>query len=399
MIKTTYLFFAADGSPPEILEQHPEMKKSPQIVGVLPAELSSSFIRDCPPAQMKYLSKTLPYLVEDSIASPIDAMHCLSQQLKNSQPLRNSQPENSQIRVIATSRQTILECLSQAEALGLKLDRLYIDADLIPRPAEGRSTRAIIGNGRQLIKTANGLIAALSAQGSAMPIQELSPDSDLITEQSDQLEIDNYQAFCTDAIAQISFISCPPINLLQGDYKPRQSAAARAATVRKVLMVGLVILVVQISYWLIVGANYNTKAQSLRQQSESVYQELFPQDKKIIDLVAQAEGHLAESKTNSSENSFLILLGELGKATKGSGEGARAGILLKSVQYDQKTGQLRAEVVATKISELEKVEKELKKSPNLIAQIDHISENPNTSEEFPANMRLTLKANSKGGAK
>ena len=387
MKKTTYLFFAADGSQPEIVDDHPDAKQSPQIVGILPAELSACFIRDCPPAQKKYLSKTLPYLVEDSIASPIDTMHCLSQPIGN-----------SQIRVLAVSREELSKCLSQAESLGLKLDKLHIDADLIKMPSEGKLNSVINSNGRQLVKTSKGLIAALDEQDSAQTIPELTDSTTAIgagqSGQPEQLDIQNYQAFCTDGTQPTTNSNCPPLNLLQGDFAPRQSAAARAATVHRVLLLATAILFVQMCYWLVAGATYQDKAEALRQQSEQTYREFFPEDKKIIDLIAQAEGHLAQAENTTQKHSFLALLAELGAAIKTSQ--AEHSMLLKSVHYENITGQLRAELVAKKITDLEKVQKELRENSNLAAETDNISESPGATGGFPANMGLSLKFRTKG---
>ena len=377
MIKTTYLFFATDGSPPEIVEHHPELQQSAQIVGILAAELTASFIRDCPPAQKKYLSKTLPFLVEDSIASPIDTMHCVSQPIGN-----------SQIRVLTTSRDTVLKCLNQADALGLKVDQLYIDADLIAVSPDDIKTRVITFVERQLIKTSNGLVAAIDEQDSAVGIQELQ------SAQPEQVEMQNYQTFCTDAIEQAEPSVCSPLNLLQGEFTPRQSAVVRAATVHKILLVAMAVFFVQMSYWMIVGVSYKDKADVLKEKSEQIYQGFFPGEKKIVDLIAQAEGHLTQANTRTSRHSFLALLAELGEAIKTS-EGGSV-ILLKSVHYEQTTGQLRAELAANQITELERVQEQLRTNSGLIAQTDHISENPGRAEKLSAKMRLTLKARPSG---
>jgi hypothetical protein len=70
--------------------------------------------------------------------------------------------------------------------------------------------------------------------------------------------------------------------------------------------------------------------------------------------------------------------------------------LLRSVQYEQATGQLIAELVAKKITVLETLQKELSKSIGLTSETNHISESPSTTDAFPANMRLTLKPQLKG---
>ena len=387
MRQITYLFFSADGSQPEILEHHPQAKPSPQIIGILPAELCASFVRRCPPAQKKYLNKTLPYLVEDDIASSIDEMHCLSQPIGN-----------SQIRVLAIGRDKISECLNQAEALGLKLDKLYIDADLIEMPTDDKFQKVITCNGRQLIKTSKGLIASLNQQDSAGHIQELTDPTAAIravpSDESGILGMKNIQAFCIDGTQPVINGSCPPLNLLQGDFAPRQTAAARAATVHKVLMLAMVVLFVQMSYWLIAGATYQEKAEALRQQSEATYRGLFPEDKKIIDLVAQAEGHLSQLNNSTQGHSFQALLAELGKAIKANDK--ESTILLKSVQYQKATGQLRAELVAKQISAVEKVQTELGEQQDLAIETEHISESPSATDAFPATMRLTLKSRLRG---
>ena len=394
MKNTTYLFFPSDGSQPEIIKQDPESKQSPLNIAILPAELCSSFIRDCPPAQQKYLSKTLPYLVEESIATPIDNMHCVSQSIGN-----------SQIRVFTISRTTLLHCLKQAEALELKLDQLYIDADLIPDAHDANSPSVICCNGRRLVKTSKGLIAAMRAQHSDAHIEELiaqaadqsEGQSEGQSSQQQESDIEHYQALCIEGSQRVIDSCCSPLNLLQGEFAPGQTAAARAATVHKLIMLAMVVLLVQVSYWLIAGSTFEDKAQALKQQSEATYHQLFPDDKKIIDLVAQAEGHLSQINSTTDELSFLALLGELGKAIKASD--ATSTILLKSVHYEKPTGQLRAELVANNILALERVHKELETKFNFATETDHISENPSATDEFPANMRLTLKSRSKGARK
>lgn len=395
-----YLLYRDDGSladnignvPPTAQAKRSEGRAAnTQVIGILPAQLVSSFIRDCPPKQRKYLGKTLPFLLEDSIASPIETMHCVSQSIGD-----------NQIRALAVSRDVMSRAVAEAEAAGVKLDKLYVDADLIAiddggktkiircsnavKPTEGQLHTGPLK--AQLLKTGQGLIAgsieSINQPGESIQINDMDNPA--------PIDFESREEFCINALADDNGTASlrPPINLLQREFEPHNAAASRAQTIQKIMFVITTILFIQVSYWLIIGDSYKHRAEELQKQSRQTYQHFFPDDKKIIDIVSQAQGHLSQTVTRRSDGTFLLMLATLGESIKNINQGEE--MLLTSVKYEKNFGQLTAELRAKQISHLENLRNELKNKTHFVIQIDHISQNPETGEKFPASMQVTLKS-------
>ena len=337
-------------------EQCPE--KIDRVVGIVSARMVSSLLREIPRKQMRYLSKTLPFLVEDDLIAPIDKMHIVSQVVTD-----------NKVRIFAIDHDLMQSCISWAGDRNLILDELYVDADLMTLDLNTLQDRVIHCDSGYLFKGAEGLIASFDSVDQLAGIENCylgaGPES---------LEpIENYQQFFSKLIVDEVPSSLPPVNLLQRGYVPKTALAERSALVRRVILSASVLLMVQIFYWVLVGADYNVEAQQLQEKATLTYRQHFPSEKTIIDIRSQAEGHLAQAGKPQGTTSFLTVLEMVGDAIQEhSVEGE---VLVRSIQYKNQAGDVVVEVTAPSVAIIEQVRAALIDGSDLDVQTEQINQN------------------------
>jgi type II secretory pathway component PulL len=130
---------------------------------------------------------------------------------------------------------------------------------------------------------------------------------------------------------------------------------------------------VQIFYWVLVGADYNVEAQQLQEKATLTYRQHFPSEKTIIDIRSQAEGHLAQAGKPQGTTSFLTVLEMVGDAIQEhSVEGE---VLVRSIQYKNQAGDVVVEVTAPSVAIIEQVRAALIDGSDLDVQTEQINQN------------------------
>lgn len=314
------------------------------IIGIISAVDVSTFVREVPPAQKKFLNKTLPYLIEDDLIQAVETQHIVSQLL----------PENK-VRAVVISRVLIQQYLDQAKAQNVRLDKLMIDADLLSSQANPLENKVAIINGQQLIKTNQGMLASIP---STVPPDKIL---DNLTAKED-ISTNSYQHLIAEALQSPPTKNLDPIDLLKGAFAPIGSLQNRSKMVQTLLTTCAVLLTVQCLYWGMVGATYQTNAESLAAVSTKTYRGYFPNDKNIIDIRRQAEGHISQATNVDINHSFLGLIKKLGEGIQQSSY--KDSVLIKSIRYQQETGDIRIELTGPSIAIIENIRMILDKTLN-----------------------------------
>ena len=201
--------------------------------------------------------------------------------------------------------------------------------------------------------------------------------------------VDEYCRFLAES-ANGDGATLPPVNLLQGDYAPKASLAQRAALVHRLMTSVSVLLLVQVFYWVMVGAQYKQEAQLLREQSTAIYQRYFPSDKTIIDIRSQAEGHLSRLVRPQNNVSFVSGVEVVGEAVQGYFAGGD--LVVSSIQYKRQAGDLVMEVDARNIAEVEVLRSVLTEERGLNVLTERVNQT-RQSQDSKQGIRARLRIN------
>ena len=337
-----------------------------ETIGILSATDVSTFVREVPPQQKKYLSKTLPYLLEDDLIQAVETQHIVSQLLSN-----------TIVRAVVISRTLLKQYLDRARTQNITLTKLIIDADLLGIDPDAQQNRLMSCNGHQLIKTKQGILSTIP---SAMPIDSIVEGLDAQVASS----FDNYKQFVAEAIHSPQTNQLAPINLLKGDFAPASSLKARSNLVQRVVTTCAILLAIQSLYWAMIGAEYQHKADSLALQSTQIYRDYFPQDQSIIDIRRQAEGHINQVKSADVPLGLLGILQQLGQAIQMSPD--KDSVLVKSIRYQHQSPDIKIELSGPNLAIIENIRTSLGKS--LIAKTEQVNQSSEPNGGITA--RLTV---------
>jgi len=134
-----------------------------------------------------------------------------------------------------------------------------------------------------------------------------------------------------------------------------------------------------------VGATYQTNAENLAAASTGTYRGYFPDDKNIIDIRRQAEGHISQATNIAINHSFLGLLKKLGKGIQQSSH--KDSVLIKSIRYQQETGDIRIELTGPSIAIIENIRMSLDKTLN--AKTEQVNRNSEPSSGVTARIIIS----------
>ncbi len=106
------------------------------------------------------------------------------------------------------------------------------------------------------------------------------------------------------------------LNLLQDEFESDRRRNAARSLLTKVAGLVLLVFFTQVAFDVGRTVYLRTQADTWDQEARAVYRELFPQDRRLINLRAQMEGHLTRLRESGSANDFLALLGTAGKYSR-----------------------------------------------------------------------------------
>lgn len=258
----------------------------PPLVLVLPVERASFTVVSLPPGGAALQRQALPYTVEPLLAEDVELLH-----LALGAPLADGRWP-----VAAVNRALLQGWLAQLASRGLQVARIHVDADLLP--GEGTvvwwdAQRCLIG-GRaaapmvfapahwpllqshcgevQVLLDANADAASLDVPG-GLPVQAAQ-----------------WPQVLQDGQATA-------IDLAQGALATRGPAAA--GRWRPLAVVLAVLGLLQLGLLAVQGWVHDKQAQAYQQANLAIYQGLFPQDTRIVNLRAQFDQHLLRQQAGN----------------------------------------------------------------------------------------------------
>lgn len=110
--------------------------------------------------------------------------------------------------------------------------------------------------------------------------------------------------------------SAEQLNFLQDEFESDRRRSATRSFLTRVAGLVLIVFFTQVVFDLGRTAWLRTQAASWEQETEALYRELFPNDRRLINVRAQMQNHLVRLRETGSANDFLALLGTAGKYSR-----------------------------------------------------------------------------------
>lgn len=304
---------------------------------VLPAEVCSAVAVNLPTRKARWISQALAYAVEELLAENVDDLH-----LTHGDAL-----DDGRRRVIAVRRRLLADWLADLQAQGLTIVAIHVDADLLPRDG----TQLMVIGARALLGGAQEARLAFDLQQwPHLAGQCPSPRHGHGTPDEAPPLLDDYQPV-DDPYRFLAAGRAAALNLAQGDFAVK-AAGSGLGRWKPALVVLALVLAVQLIFNLVQAWSLERQAERYAQSSRALYSELFPEDRRIVNLRAQFDEHIGQRAGGPS--GFMRLLDEVALAmTEG------VAVTVSQLDYNQARGDLALQVRASDFATLEQLRQRL----------------------------------------
>lgn len=304
---------------------------------VLPVEVCSAVAVNLPTRKARWLNQALAYAVEELLAENVDDLH-----LTHGDAL-----DDGRRRVIAVRRQLLADWLRDLQAQGLTIVAIHVDADLLPR--EGTQL-LVIGERALLGGAPEARLAFDRQQWPHLANQCPAPRHGHGTVDDAPPLLDDYQPV-DDPYRFLAAGRAAALNLAQGDFAVK-AAGSGLGQWKPVLAVLALVLTVQLVFNLVQAWTLERQAERYAQSSRALYSELFPEDRRIVNLRAQFDEHIGQRAGGPS--GFMRLLDEVARAMADG-----LAVTVSQLDYNQARGDLALQVRASDFATLEQLRQRL----------------------------------------
>lgn len=321
------------------------------VIATLPAEHVLSMACQVPGRSVGQIRRALPFMVEEFVTTDIDAMHLACGEVRRGAPV--------QVNVIdRTLLEDWLSCLAE---LDIYPDYVFSEAAVLP--VADRQASLMVDGDRALLRTPDQA-AAVDRDNLALALDALDVDRLVVVygelsnlelgELAQDLEVEHVAA--VDGGSVLEYVaghwrSAAPINLLQGEFKPRQPtnplwqrwrpAAALAAVWVGVALMAMIAEAIYADY----------RADALEAASEELYRDIFPAEQRVINARRQLQAKLGE-RPDGTADSFIGYLGPLAEAMTPATR-------LQSINYTAERGELAVDLLIDDFNSLDQLKESL----------------------------------------
>lgn len=288
-----------------------------EAVLVVPGESVTCRNVVLPKGSKRHLQQALPFLLEEELAAPVETLH-----------IAHGTPDsNNRALVLVIDKTLMAGWVDFARSLALPLIALIPDYLMLPA---ADAPQIAHWHGKTLARLPGGSGMTFPTSVSLSPIEQLAAE----TVSGDVLDMQFLESKMPAGL-----------NLLQGEFKPNTTASKNW---RKPLAYSLAAsLCLFLVYFAIAGLYFDRQAAALNREARTLYETLFPQDIRIVNIRRQMEGHLLVNNEEGGESAFFPLLLNLSVAITQTGE---QDVQIRHLQFERKGGTLMTEVQATSMS-------------------------------------------------
>lgn len=299
------------------------------------------------PNKNKTLLNSLPFIIEESISTPIEQMHVASGLF-----------DNNKIEAFAIPHEQMLFWIQLFDDAGIEImtitpDYQLLNNDLHPNIAWQDKNQVLINSDTLQASLSITFFKALSYKlfpetpdlifyGEAAPLKEMRFE----TQKKPLLEV----------FARNFSRKQPPVNLLQGQYK-RQNNILRYLDAFKGTLIALVILIL-ILFAGVVLENIKLKQsiQKIDQTMTQIYKESFPQAQRIINPLSQMKAQINQLSKQSNRNTFIKWLAITAPILE------HHRMTLLNLRFSESPPSLRLQLQALSYNAMEELNTEMKES-------------------------------------
>lgn len=337
---------------------------------IIPAEYTLNARVSVPSAKSVHIQAAVPHLMEEWTLAELDTLH-LSM---------GERSANGLIAVCAIDLKLMTQAIDTIESEGVTCSAIYSDATLLPY---AHNTLTILIDGERALFRWNAeqagaietdaLIPFLSAlfqqqsfaaidllhtaQAAVNYIEEL--EKQILSAHRQPLQILRQPAIASLLQFYADQISSAPhraINLRQGKFAQERSRSKHWLRWKPLAIAASVLFAAQLSLNVIAGWQLVRKADSTHEQTIVLYRELFPEDKRIVNVRQQFQNHLNQN-ADTDQKPFFTLFGDLTREIQNTT--VENPIQLRSLLYDKKSTGLQVELVVPSVPILDDLQKRL----------------------------------------
>jgi general secretion pathway protein L len=298
------------------------------VVVVVPTETCLALTCTVPGRSVGQMRRALPFVVEEFLASDLDDVHVAHGPLSRDAP----------VACVAIERVTLDGWIAGLKMVGVTPGHLFSEAELLPSgPGQitclFRDDEAIIRGHREMLSVASDeTVMGISAVLGALDDRDVAITAingrinDLDRSQVEQTLREDQHLKWLDAetdvpatihLARAWLLDTPAggegsLNLLQADYAPPRRQSRGMQGWRTVAAIAAIFLVVLFATQGARGIWADYRADALDAEARAFYQQVFPNDRRIVDVRSQWAAHIGEGTAEDAP--FIPLLGELAKA-------------------------------------------------------------------------------------
>ncbi|MEH6357422.1 MAG: type II secretion system protein GspL [Pseudomonadales bacterium] len=353
-------------------------EQTPHIYVMIPGQEVLQTSLQIPANQKRHIQRTLPFLVEEHIATPIEEMHLSTGNLQGSMTsvFGINHTRMAFWQELLKRHHIIADAMLPDNLLGnLNNDELKIIIENERTSFHYADQPVITASQDNLTFVGDSYLAALTEQlpsSATLILAENLSDSNHAAAQALATQLDVEEVTSTTATSSNCFeyrcgsiladvqskkINAVP-NLQSASYqvtteRQRKDAPnwlAIAATVALCIALKLV-------FDLGTGLYLNYQTGQVDNQITSLYKDLFPQDKKIINAKVQMKNHLNEQGSGLNTDGFVALFSHMAKALKDTAGNNQAQV--QQLRYNDQNQTLMLDIHVQKIDQLEQLKQAL----------------------------------------
>lgn len=327
-----------------------------------------------PLRQQRHMLQALPFLLEENLASEIDHLHVVA----------GARLDDQKLQALAIDRRWLAELIALLAGVGIAPAVISSDALALPLPAApgGRAVTLLLDGHDSVLATSDGhtlgfdqadapVIAATLALGSADVAQVL------VGTQGDALVVSALESEWQlgDAGPKLLISEMPrerltiladavtakvPVNLRQGAFAATdESLFALGFDWRPLAWLAASWAVLALGYQMAVGVIHHRAADSVQQAQVALYRQIFPGSVKVELPRRQMENQLRNS---GGGGSFPMLVAHTSAGLAAlDANAADRHYTPRTLAWDAEQGQLRVDIVARSLEDLEKLRMDLER--------------------------------------
>lgn len=336
-----------------------------------------------PSKQPRQIAQALPYMIEDQIAQDVSLFHLIM----------GTRSAEGMVPVVGIPRQIVESTRKLFDQCDLPLDSVLPDMLCLPLRENEWS---LMFDGRHLLikrSEMDGLAIEMDAApvvlASIMDHWENKPQilrvlfclehlnenvsnwirtqiSGQVADAEFEVEYDevnsgDFQLLC-DHLHSHFGAKKPRFDLLQGRYASTGRRQPLSFNWKPLAAMVALFVVCYTGFLYTQAWKMNQEAMHIEQESKKLYKQLFPRDKRVVNVRRQMEQHIKDFQAGAEGQGFMALLALAGEQIHDANKSDSSNIAPRRVAFDEGQGDLRLDLLVKDFSQLEAFKNKLQQA-------------------------------------